>query len=103
MIKLDSGNVLLKPSHRRQFTAWVRRLSRLAQHFCNYFLNFSIQRTGRQYELKARFTPAKAHSQAFECRLRQHDYLDGLRELCRQVTDQLHNQYVRRRLQPSLA
>ena len=31
MIKLDAGNVPLKPSHRRQLMTWLKRSLRLGQ------------------------------------------------------------------------
>ena len=36
MIKLDLGNVLLKPSHRKQLMSWLRRSLRLGERLGDY-------------------------------------------------------------------
>ena len=53
MIKLDSGNVLLKPSQRRQLMAWLRRSLKLGERLGNFVLTISMWRSGRQFELRA--------------------------------------------------
>jgi len=53
MIKLDSGNVLLKPSQRKQLMAWLRRSLKLGQRLGNFVLTITMWRSGRQFELRA--------------------------------------------------
>ena len=98
MIKLDSGNVLLTPSHRRQLTAWLRRSRRLGERLGNFILTITLRRTGRLYEARAAFTPSgqKSKVQSFDCRARQHDCLNAFRDLIRDLTVRLHDQCIRR-------
>ena len=89
MIKLDAGNVLLKPSQRRQITTLLRRCVRLGKRLGDFALNISMRRSGRFYELRAR-----VHDRAgdFACRSRQNNWPDALRDLIRRLTASLHRQ-----------
>lgn len=89
MIKLDAGNVLLKPAQRRQITTLLRRCVRLGKRLGDFVLNITIRRAGRFYELRA-----NVHDRAgdFACRTRQNNWPDALRELARTVTMRLHRQ-----------
>lgn len=91
MIKLDAGNVLLKPAQRRQITSQLRRCVRLGKQLGDFVLNITIRRAGRIFELRA-----NVHDRAgdFACRARQNNWHDALRELARSLTVRLH----RRRL-----
>ena len=95
MIKLDSGNVLLKPSHRRQMNAWLKRLIRLGQRIGEFDLTLSLSRVGRSYEVKA-----SVHDSAgdFGYRCRKHDWRDAVHDAARALANLLHNQ----RLQASM-
>lgn len=95
MINLDLGNVLLKPSHRRQLMSWLRRCLRLGQRLGDFVLTLSIRRQGRVYELRG-----DVHDRAgdFACRARAHDWRGALRDLVKTMTQRLHDQCVRRRL-----
>ena len=88
MIKLDSGNVLLKPSHRKQLMTWLRRVQKLGQRLGDFVLTITIKRVGRFYE--ARATIEDRSGQTFHCRARRHDWRDTMRELARRLTQHLH-------------
>jgi hypothetical protein len=89
MIKLQVGNVLLKPSQRRQITSLLRRCVRLGKRLGDFVLNITMRRAGRFYEIKA-----NVHDRAgdFACRARQNNWQDALRDLARTLTLRLHDQ-----------
>lgn len=93
MIELDSGNVLLKPSTRRQLMAWLRRSLRLGSRLGDFILKIRLKRVGRSYEASAR-----VHDRAgdFHCRARQHDLRGALRDLARRLSQRLHSQCLER-------
>ena len=78
MVKLDSGNVLLKPSHRRQLATHLKRVTHLGERIGNFILKIAMRRTGRGCEVVA-----TVHDSAgdFVCRSRQCDWQHALREL----------------------
>src|SRR6267142_5620556 len=83
MIKLDSGNVLLKPSHRRQLMAWLRRAIRLGEKLGNLVVSLTLQRIGKQYEVRA-----SVHHSAgnFDCRRRDRDWRSAMRDVVMTLT-----------------
>jgi len=93
MVKLEPGNVLLKPSHRRQLMGWLRRSSRMGERLGDFDLTITISRIGNQHE-----AIAAVHDSAgdFICRTRQRDWRDAMRELVQRLVIQLHNQRLRR-------
>ncbi len=93
MIKLDAGNVMLKPSHRRQLMTWLKRSLRLGQQLGDFVLSITLRRAGRPYEARA-----TVHDTAgdFACRVRRADVRDAFRELARRVTSRLHAQHLHR-------
>ncbi len=93
MIELDLGNVLLKPSQRKQLMSWLRRSLEFGKRLGDFVLKISVQRSGRQYEIKA-----QVHDSAgdFGCRTRQTDWRSAFRDLIRVLTHQLHAQWLRR-------
>lgn len=93
MIELDLGNVLLKPSQRKQLMSWLRRSLEFGKRLGNFVLKISVQRSGRQYEMKA-----QVHDSAgdFDCRTRQTDWRSAFRDLIRMLTNQLHAQWLSR-------
>ncbi|MDB5296680.1 MAG: hypothetical protein JWO31_2663 [Phycisphaerales bacterium] len=93
MINFDYGNVLLKPSHRRQLMTWLRRCLRLGERVGNFVLNLSIRRAGRCYEVNA---AVHDRAGAFACRARTHDWRGAFREVVRTLTLRLHDQCLRR-------
>ena len=93
MIKLDAGNVPLKPSHRRQLMTWLKRSLRLGQQLGDFVLTISLRRAGRGYEARARVHDAAGD---FTCRTRRTDVRDLFRELARTITSRLHAQHLGR-------
>jgi hypothetical protein len=91
MIKLDLGNVLLKPSHRRQLMGWLRRAVRLGERLGDFVLKLSLHRSGNRYEVRADVTDARG---SFNCRTRKSDWRDALREVVAALTARLHAQRV---------
>jgi hypothetical protein len=89
MIKLDAGNVLLKPSHRKQIMSWLRRALRIGNRLGQFAISITMQRSGKQFEVKA-----QVHDSAgdFVCRSRQHDWRNAVRDLVRSLVNQLHAQ-----------
>jgi hypothetical protein len=95
MIKLQSGNVLLKPSQRRQIAALLRRCVRLGKRLGDFVLNISMRRSGRMFEIRA---DVQDRAGAFACRARQNNWDDALRDLVRSLTMRLHEQRLQRAL-----
>jgi hypothetical protein len=93
MIKLQSGNVLLKPSQRRQISTLLRRCVRLGQRLGDFVLSITMRRCGRIYELRA---DVQDTAGSFACRSRQNNWQDALRDLARTLTHRLHAQCLRR-------
>jgi hypothetical protein len=93
MIKLQSGNVLLKPAQRRQITTLLRRCVRLGKRLGDFILNISMRRSGRMFELRA---AVKDRVGNFACRSRQNNWQDALRDLARALTLRLHEQCLQR-------
>ena len=77
MLTLDSGNVLLKPSHRRQVMSWLRRTIRLGQRVGNFTLNIVMQRVGKNYEVRI---SAQDSIGSLMVRTKRHDWRDAMRE-----------------------
>jgi hypothetical protein len=95
MVKLEHGNVLLKPSHRRQLMGWLRRSSRMGERLGDFDLTITISRIGNQHEAMALVHDAAGD---FICRTRQRDWRDAMRELVHRLVIQLQNQRLRRSL-----
>jgi len=91
MVKLNPGNVLLKPSHRRQLMAWLKRAQRLGGQVGDFFLTISLQRTGRQTEVRAEVHHAAGD---FVCRARSADWRDAMRETAVMLSNRLHDQLI---------
>ncbi|HEX2971753.1 MAG TPA: hypothetical protein VHP11_05440 [Tepidisphaeraceae bacterium] len=89
MIKLEPGNVLLKPSHRKQMNAWLKRSLRLGQRMEDFDVTLSLSRIGHAYEVQAR-----VHDSAgdFGCRCRQRDVRNALRDVAISLASRLHDQ-----------
>jgi len=93
MIKLDLGNVLLKPSHRKQLMTWLRRSLRMGERLGNFVLSISVRRSGRSYEAHATVQDRAGN---FDLRSRKQDWRDAFRELIKSLTVRLHNQCLQR-------
>ena len=93
MIKLNEGNVLLKPSQRRQLMGWLKRSVRFGQRLGDFVLTITLQRHGNMYEVRA-----SVHDSAgdFDCRSRRTDWRTALRELARSISTRLHDQCLQR-------
>ena len=89
MMTLDSGNILLKPSHRRQLFGSLRRATHLGDRIGDFALNIDMQRSGRQCQVTAR-----VHDSAgdFVCRSRQSDWRAAVRDLARSLSIRLRDQ-----------
>ena len=88
-IHLDAGNVLLKPSHRRQLMAWLKRAIRLGAKLGDLVVTLTLQRIGRWYEVRA-----TVHDSAgdFDCRGRDRDWRDAMHDVVLTLTSRLHAQ-----------
>jgi hypothetical protein len=89
MFTLESGNVLLKPSHRRQLNSWLKRTLRLGQRISDFDMKIRMNRVGRQYAMQADVHHAGG---SFDCRVRASDWAEAARQIARLVTVQLHDQ-----------
>ena len=93
MIKLDEGNVLLKPAQRRHLITCFRRALRLGSRLGDFLLTISIRRVGKLFELRAEIHDAYGD---FHCRSRQNDWRTALRDLSRSICLGLHQQNLQR-------
>ena len=89
MLQLDSGNVLLKPSHRRQLMTWLKRALRMGQRMGNFLLQISMKRIGRSYEVVVHVRDAAGD---FHMRMKRHDWRDAMRDLSRMICVRLQGQ-----------
>ena len=94
MIELDAGNVLLKPSQRRQMMGRLRRCLKLGSRLGGFLLRITIWRTGRQYELRA---AVRDRSGAFGCRVLRADWAEAVHDLVQALSRRLHDHCLRRR------
>ena len=93
MIKLHAGNVLLKPSQRKQISTLLRRCVRLGKRLGDFAMDIFMRRSGRFYELRA-----SVHDKVgnFACRTRQNNWQDAVRDFARTLTQRLHAQCLSR-------
>ena len=89
MIQLNSGNVLLKPSHRRQMMTWLKRALRLGQQMGNFFIQITMKRVGRMHEV---IVSVRDTAGDFRMRMKRHDWRDAVRDLARMISVRLHDQ-----------
>lgn len=89
MIKLDVGNVLLKPSHRRQLMGWLKRALRLGDRLGDRAISITLHRMGRLVEMRA---DVKHRGGVVAFRSREHDWRHAAREMVRALTQYLHDQ-----------
>lgn len=93
MVELDSRNVLLKGSQKRQIMAWLKRPLQLGQRIGDFVMKLTIQKVGRCYEVKAQ---VQDQAGTFMCRSRRHEVLGACREVTQQLKIRLHNQKLQR-------
>jgi len=96
MIKLDVGNVLLKPSHRKQLMGWLKRPLRMGDRLGDSVISISMHRTGRSVEIKADVANRRG-SAGF--RSRKNDWHYAARDVVQMLAHYLHDLS----LQPTIA
>jgi hypothetical protein len=91
MIQLNSGNVLLKPSHRRQLMTWLKRAAKMGERIGHFVLHLTLHRSGKSIEVTA-----SVHDSAgeFDLRSRSHDWKTAVRNLIRMLASRLHGQLI---------
>lgn len=87
MVKLESGNVLLKPSHRKQLMAQLRRAIHLAQRMGDLVLTVHLHRTGNKVEARASVAGKAVH---IDCRSRTMDWRDAVKRVVMEMSSKLH-------------
>jgi hypothetical protein len=92
MVKLDVGNVLIKPSIRRQMGAWLRRSVRLGERMGNFDLAISLEKAGNAFEARA---VVRDSAGDFAVRTRARDCRDAMRALAGLIAMRVHEQRVR--------
>jgi len=93
MLKLDSGNVLLKPSNRRQLMSWLKRAIRFGERMGNLVISITMHRVGRLVEIRANVADGNG---VIAFRSRQTDWRDAARQLVRMLTGHLHDRGIHR-------
>jgi hypothetical protein len=91
MLKLDAGNVLLKPSHRRQLMSWLKRAMRFVERMGNLSISINMHRMGRIIEVRADVAGSDGVTSFHS---RQSDWRDAARELIRMLTAHLHDRML---------
>ena len=95
MVKLDAGNVLLKPSQRKQLMSWLKRAMHLGKRIGDFLLTIKLRRQGRLYDVRATVHDAVGD---FKLGTRSSDCREAFRTLCRKLAVRLHDQALVRRL-----
>jgi len=89
MVKLNVGNVLLKPSHRRQMMTWLKRAQKLGGQVGDFLLTINLYRTGHVTEVRADVHDAAG---SFSFKVRRPEWRDALQEIARMLVVQLNAQ-----------
>ena len=95
MVKLHEGNVLLKPSQRRQLMSWLKRAMHLGKRIGDFLLTIKLKRQGRLYDVRATVHDAAGD---FKLASRGADCRNAFRELCRKLAVRLHDQALAHRI-----
>jgi hypothetical protein len=93
MIQLTCGNVLLKPSTRRQLMGCLRRAQKLGERIGGFFLNLCMKRSGKQFNLRADVRDAAG---TFQLHARGTDWQTAVRRMVRELVLRLHSQLLAR-------
>jgi len=93
MIQLNSGNVLLKPSHRKQLMSSLRRAAKMGDRLGKFVLNLTLHRSGKAIEVTASVNDAYG---SFDLRSRSSDWRTAIRNLIRMLATRLHEQLILR-------
>jgi hypothetical protein len=91
MIQLNSGNVLLKPSHKKQLMASLKRAVKMGERLGQFFLNLTLHRSGRAFEVIASVNDKFGN---FDLRTRSTDMRTAIRNLIRMLSARLHGQLL---------
>jgi hypothetical protein len=89
MIKLDLGNVLLKPSQRRQLMSCLRRTLRLGGRLGDFVLTLRLHRVGRHLDLRAVVHDAAGD---FQVHTRNQTWRAAVRDIVWKLSTRLHDQ-----------
>jgi len=92
MIQLNEGNVLLKPSQRKQLLSWLRRSIKYTQRMTRCFMSISMNRCGKQVEVIATIWSGKSPT-VFHAK--SSDWRDATRHLIHRLSGYLHDQLIR--------
>ena len=92
MIKLESGNCLLKPSQRRQLLSWLKRAVALGERVGDFLLTITVRRLGGRYEIRAAVHDAAGD---FHLRSRGQTWRGVCRAMVRMLATRLHAQRLR--------
>ena len=95
MVKLEAGNVILKPSQRRQLMSWLKRAMHLGKRIGDFLLTIKLRRQGRLYDVRATVHDAVGD---FKLGSRSSDCREAFRTLCRKLAVRLHDQALVRRV-----
>lgn len=93
MIQLNSGNVLLKPSHRKQLMSSLRRAVKMGERLGKFVLNLTLHRSGRAFQINAAVNDSFGK---FDLRARSTDLRTAVRNLIRMLATKLHEQLILR-------
>ncbi len=89
MIKLDFGNVLLKPTQKKQLMAHLRRALKLGEKVGNFFLTLRFTRHGKDVDVHA---DVRDKAGQFKLHSRHHTWRSALRKMVWQLSSRLHDQ-----------
>ncbi len=93
MITFDVGNVLLKPTQKKQLLARLKRAIRLGDRLGDFVMKITMRRTGRHVEMTA---SGRDRFGEFSLRTRGQTWMDAAHEIVRSVIGQIHLHAVRR-------
>jgi hypothetical protein len=93
MIQLNFGNVLLKPSHKRQLMTWLKRATKMGERLGQFVLHLSLHRSGKSFEVSASVNDSAGK---FDLRAKSHDWRTAARNLIRMIAVRLHEQLITR-------
>lgn len=93
MITLDAGNVLLKPTQKKQVLARLKRAIRLGDRIGDFVMKITMRRTGKHVEMTA---DVKDRFGNFSMRSKGQNWIDALHAIVREVFREIHNHTVRR-------
>jgi hypothetical protein len=93
MIQLESGNVLLKPTQRKQMMARLKRVIRLGERLGQFVMRITLHRVGRMVEMVAK---VRDRFGEFTVRARASNWASALHSFVTDTFRQLHTQSVHR-------